>query len=76
MIRNQREYRVTQAAVQRLEEGLEHADEHADERDPLAQRLLREGIVGQLDTLRAELAEYDALRRGGESAARRDPETD
>lgn len=64
MIRNQREYRVTLVAVQRLEEGLEHADDHAAGRDPLAQHLLREGIEGQLATLREELADYDALQRG------------
>ncbi|HET8628766.1 MAG TPA: hypothetical protein VFL91_15195 [Thermomicrobiales bacterium] len=76
MIRDEREYRVTLAAVQRLVEGLEHADEHAAERDPLAQHLLREGVEGQLETLRAELAEYDAVRHGGEPAAGHGPAMD
>ena len=64
MIANQREYRITAAAIRRLEEGLERADEHGAERPPLAQQLLREGIEGQLATLREQVAEYEALRSG------------
>ena len=64
MIANQREYRITAAAIRRLEEGLERADEHGAERPPLAQQLLREGIEGQLENLREQVAEYEALRSG------------
>jgi DNA-binding XRE family transcriptional regulator len=64
MIANQREYRITAAAIRRLEEGLQRADEHGAERPPLAQQLLREGIEGQLETLREQVAEYEALQSG------------
>lgn len=65
MIGNAREYRITLAAVKRLEEGLAQPEEHRSGRDPLAQHLVREGIEGQLETLREQLREYEALRDGG-----------
>ena len=64
MITNEREYCSTKAAIKRLEEGLAAADEHRAEQHLLAQRLVREGIEGQLETLREQVAEYEALRDG------------
>src|SRR5439155_15524876 len=64
MVANQREYRITAAAISRLEEGLARAGEHGAARSPLAQQLLREGIEGQLETLREQVAEYEALQSG------------
>lgn len=48
-----------------MEGGLAQPEEHRSGRDPLAQRLVREGIEGQLETLREQLREYEALRDGG-----------
>ena len=46
MIANAREYRITLAAIKRLEEGLAQPEEHRPGRDPLARHLVREGIEG------------------------------
>lgn len=64
MIANDREYRITSATIKRLEEGLAHAESHRPARDPLAQRLICEGIEGQLETLREQVDAYEALRDG------------
>src|SRR6266545_1544453 len=64
MITNEREYRITRAAVRRFEQALAHVEDRAAERHPLAQKAMREQIESQLEELREQLAEYDALRRG------------
>lgn len=64
MIANAREYRITLAVVKRLEQGLARAGGDRAERDPMAHWLIREGIEGQLETLREQLGEYEALRDG------------
>ena len=64
MIANQREYKVTQAAIKRFERALECVDDRADERDPILQQLLNDSIVSQIAELRAQLAEYDDLVNG------------
>lgn len=64
MIANAREYQLTLAAMKRLEEGLAHAEAHRADRNPLAHQLVREGIEGQLEALREQAQEYEALRDG------------
>lgn len=64
MIANARECRITLAAVKRLEEGLAQPEGHRSGRDTLARHLVRAGIEGQLETLREQLREYEALRVG------------
>jgi len=64
MIANAREYRITRAAAQRFEEALAHVEDRSAERHPLLQKAMRESIESELAILRAQLAEYDALRNG------------
>ena len=63
MIENEQEYRVTRATIRRLEAGLAQAEDNRARRDPLAQWLPREGIEGQLESLREQLAEYESRRQ-------------
>lgn len=63
MIGNEQQYRITQAAIERLEEGLAHAEDRRAERHPLAQQLIRDAIEGELATLRGQLADYEARQR-------------
>ncbi|MDR2212883.1 MAG: helix-turn-helix domain-containing protein [Pseudomonadales bacterium] len=62
MIMNQRQYLNTQAAARRFQQALDGPD--AEGLHPKAANAMREGLRSQLEDLRAELAEYDALRQG------------
>lgn len=64
MIANQKEYHVAKAEVRRFEQALSDAGERQDHRDPLLRHVIREGIESQLEELRAEVAEYEAIRDG------------
>jgi ribosome-binding protein aMBF1 (putative translation factor) len=64
MIGNEREYRITIAAIGRFEEALDRLEEGSAERHPLLQQALRESMEGEVQTLREQVAEYDALRGG------------
>jgi len=60
LIADETEYRATQVAARRFEEALAHVDDHAASRHPLIQQAMREQLQGELDALRAQLAEYEA----------------
>jgi ATP/maltotriose-dependent transcriptional regulator MalT len=64
MIKNEHEYRVTNAQTQRFERALSQlaAPEAGAGLHPLVQRAQREAVQSQLDELREEIAEYDSLR--------------
>lgn len=62
MITNQRQYLNTQAQAERFRQALAAPD--AEGRHSKAAKAMRDGLRSQLDDLEAELAEYDALRRG------------
>lgn len=64
MISNEREYRITKAAVEDFERSLVGIEERNDDLHPLLRKAMREGTESQLEELREQLAEYDALRRG------------
>lgn len=64
MIANEREYRITGAAARRLEDALAHVEDRSAERPPLLQKAMRQSIESELDVLRRQLAEYDALQGG------------
>ncbi len=64
MIGNEREYRITNAAIGRFEEALNRLDEGSTERHSLLQQALRESMAGEAQVLREQVAEYDALRGG------------
>jgi DNA-binding XRE family transcriptional regulator len=64
MIGNEREYRITAAAIGRFAASLDRLEEGSAERHPLLQQALRASMAGELRTLREQVAEYDALRGG------------
>jgi ribosome-binding protein aMBF1 (putative translation factor) len=64
MIANEREYRITKTAARRFEQALAKIEERGEERHPLLQKAIRESIESELEILRAQLADYDALRSG------------
>ena len=67
MIKNQRQYRITKAQAEKFEKALEQlsARPHTSEQiHPLLKKAEKEALRSQLDDLRAELEEYEALRSG------------
>lgn len=64
MIANERQYGITKTAIERFEKALAQVDERAAERHPRLQQAMRAGMESQLEELRAQVAEYEALRDG------------
>jgi ribosome-binding protein aMBF1 (putative translation factor) len=64
MIGNEREYRSTAAAIGRFEAALDRLEREGPERHPLLQQAVRESMAGEVQALREQVAEYDALRGG------------
>ena len=67
MITNQRQYSITKSEVVRFEEALAaaRASEPSPDVDPLIHKAMGDGLASQLDDLRTEVMEYEALRAGG-----------
>lgn len=64
MIANERQYRITRAAAERFEQALNKDGEQPSDLDPRLQQAMWDGIESQLEELREQLAEYEALRSG------------
>ncbi len=64
MITNEREYKITTTAVRRFEESLAQLEEQQGERHPLLYQAMYDGIAGEIQVLREQLADYDNLRSG------------
>src|SRR5687767_6528992 len=62
MISSEVERRATLAAIQRFEQALAHLDTSEPEGDPFLHELMRDQIEGEVEALRAQVAEYDARR--------------
>lgn len=70
MILNERQYRITKAAEARIAKELEAvANALTNDLTSRQRALLLEAGEGQLEELRRELAEYEALRKGGRPIA-------
>jgi len=63
MIANERQYRITQAWVDRFEHGATQAEEAAAGLEPLSRQAMRDQYAGQAQELRMQLADYDALTK-------------
>jgi transcriptional regulator with XRE-family HTH domain len=63
MITNERQYAIGRAAADRFAAALAELGQRTD-LSPAQHGLERDGLRGQLDDLRAELAQYEALRDG------------
>ena len=67
MIKNERQYRITKAWVQKFTQTIAHLDAHPDvgtHLHPLLRKAERDGLVSQIETLEGEIREYEALRDG------------
>lgn len=64
MITNERQYRITKTEIERFEKSLSQPAGQEEDLHPELQLAMREGIESQLQELREEIEEYDALRSG------------
>ena len=67
MITNQRQYDITTEWIERFEQSVAVLRDRANEGDENARQLRRievAGMLSQIETLREQFAEYDALRSG------------
>ena len=64
MIANERQYRITKAAAERLARALAQTIDEQSDVSPRLSEAMRRGPEGQLAELRTWLAEYEALRDG------------
>ncbi len=63
MITNEREYRVTKEWAEKFAVAATHVDDTVMP-DPILRKALRESYESEAEILRAQLAEYEALRDG------------
>lgn len=64
MIKNERQYRITKAQVQKFEQALAELAEYPEEKKQenlLLWQVQMSALASQCDDLKAEIAEYDAL---------------
>lgn len=64
MITNQRQYRITKTEAERFEQALAQLDTVEGHRSDRMRRIMRDAMDSQLEELREQLAEYEALRSG------------
>ena len=64
MITNERQYLITKAEVRRFEQALAKTAERNKNLHPALRKAAREGLESQLQELREQLEEYEALRAG------------
>ncbi|MDY0279040.1 MAG: helix-turn-helix transcriptional regulator [Salinivirgaceae bacterium] len=64
MIKNNRQYRITRSQSKKFEEALQQLHTKGSKLHPLLQKAQKEAILSQLEDLRAEMREYEALRSG------------
>ena len=67
MITNERQYRITKAEAEKFKQALARMESEPTGRSDIHPRLVqaeREGLESQLQDLRTELEEYEALKRG------------
>ncbi len=73
MIKNERQYRITKTQARKFEQALAQLKEAPSEPSalhPLLQQAQEEALQSQRDDLRAQIAEYEALANGEQTAFR------
>lgn len=65
MIKNEKQYKITKSWIKHFELGLDNLKQIPKSKEqPWAKRAQRHSIEGQLEQLRTELADYEALKSG------------
>ena len=64
MITNERQYRITRSWLKRFEQARDGVEQDDHTLHPRARQALRDQYESQIEELRSELAQYEALRRG------------
>ena len=64
MITNERQYRISRGWLERFEQARTSVEQDAGDLHPRARQALRDQYDSQIEELRADLADYEALRRG------------
>jgi len=67
MMKNERQYRITKAQVEKFERALAQMRENPSDQasvDPVLQEAMTDALRSQLADLRQEIEEYEALRSG------------
>jgi ribosome-binding protein aMBF1 (putative translation factor) len=64
MIINERQYRGTMAAIRRFEQALAQNAREGEQRNPRLYEIMKEDIGEEIETLRAQVTEYEAFRSG------------
>ena len=66
MIQNQRQYKITLSWIEKFEKSAQEiaTSEKAEQMHPVDRKLYADSFQGQLDTLREEVAVYEALSQG------------
>ncbi|MDQ3703254.1 MAG: hypothetical protein M3442_20400, partial [Chloroflexota bacterium] len=64
MITNERQYRISRSWLERFERARTGVEEQGADLPPRARQALRDQYESQVEELREQMAEYEALRRG------------
>jgi ribosome-binding protein aMBF1 (putative translation factor) len=64
VITNERQYRISKSWLERFERARDGVEQEGATLQPRARQALRDQYDSQIEELRAQLAEYEALRRG------------
>ena len=64
MIANQRQYRITRAEADKFQVALAHLDVVESHRSAPMRQIMRDAMESQIEELREQLADYEALRDG------------
>ena len=65
MIKNERQYRITKAQIEKFRSALDRVATHpSTHKHPILLKAERDALRSQLDDLLAEIAEYEALQNG------------
>lgn len=64
MIANERQYRITKAWAEKFADAAAHADEASRHLSPRLRQAMKDQYESEAEILRAQLAEYEALRHG------------
>jgi ribosome-binding protein aMBF1 (putative translation factor) len=70
VIKNERQYRITKAMADRFEKSLRELSRHGPAADPLLHKAQVDAAASQLEEMRGQLHEYEALSSGRMSSWR------